>query len=103
MKQLSVASLRLLSATVVGTAITLGYVASAMAQSLPGPVVSASFDQVSLARLAADLAYPNSSQRFFKTGITQLEQEIRQLSDENEPSEPLLTVRPEVLEQFEDQ
>ena len=89
-------------AIVAGTTVLLAYPTSAMAQGLPGPLVPPIIDQSSLARLAADLAYPNSAQRFFEAGRAQFEQEIRRLSDEDEQLEPLLTVKPEILEQFED-
>lgn len=72
----------------------------AMAQTVPA--VPVTFESGTLARLAADLAYPTSAQRFFEAGNEQFEQEIRQLLDEDEPSEPLLTVKPEVLKQFEE-
>ncbi len=49
------------------------------------------------------LFYPTSSQRFLEEGNDQFEQEIQQLLDTDELSEPLLTVQPEVLEQFEEE
>lgn len=90
--------LRLIGAAWLGIAIALS--TPVRAQTVSASALPASIDQASQARLAADLAYPNSSQRFFEAGREQFEQEIQQLADE--PSEPLLTVRPEVLEQFED-
>lgn len=77
----------------------LGYAPAVMAQA--GPVVPA-IDSASLARLAADLSYPNSAQRFFEAGNVQFEQEIQRLSQEEQPSQPLLNVKPEVLKQFDD-
>lgn len=85
-----------------GIAVALGYTSAALAEALPGPFTPALIDQSALARLSADLAYPNSAQRFFEAGNAQFEAEIRRLSDEDEQQEPLLTVKPEVLKQFEE-
>ena len=87
---------------VTGAAFTLGYAPAVLAEALPGPFVPALIDQSALARLSADLAYPNSAQRFFETGTAQFEAEIHRLSDDDEQAEPILTVKPEVLKQFED-
>ncbi|MBE9068692.1 hypothetical protein IQ260_18765 [Leptolyngbya cf. ectocarpi LEGE 11479] len=104
MKQLSVSISHLvrLMRSAAGAIIVLGYAPSVLAQTAPGPVVPAIPDPASLARLAADLSYPNSAQRFFEAGRTRFEQEIQGLSQEKQPSEPLLTVKPEVLKQFDD-
>ncbi|MEM7062185.1 MAG: hypothetical protein AAF572_03355 [Cyanobacteria bacterium P01_B01_bin.77] len=102
MKQFS-ASISPLICSAVGAVIALGYAPSVMAQTSPGPIVPAILDQASLARLAADLSYPNSAQRFFEAGRAQFEQEVQQLSQGEQPSEePLLTVKPEALKQFDD-
>lgn len=82
--------------------IVLGCSTAAVAQGLPGPLVPPIINQASLARITADLAYPSSSQRFFEAGKAQFEEEIRRLSNDDEQSEPLLTVKPDVLKQFED-
>lgn len=101
MKQLSV-SISHLIRSAAGAIIVLGYAPSVMAQPAPGPVVPAILDQASLARLAADLSYPNSAQRFFEAGRSEFEQEIQWLSQKEQLSEPLLTVKPEALKQFDD-
>ena len=101
MKPLPTAILQSVS-VVMGSAIFLGYVPAAAAQTIPTSAIPSPIDPGSLARLSADLAYPNSSQRFFEAGYQQFEAEIQQLLRENDQSEPLLTVKPEVLEQFED-
>lgn len=102
MKPLSAVMLKFASSVVMGGVIFLGFVATAAAQTIPASAIPTTIDQGSLARLTADLAYPNSSQRFFEAGKEQFEAEIQQWLRENDPSEPLLTVKPEVLEQFED-
>ena len=81
----------------VGGAL-VGFQTSALAQPLPP-----SLTQADLARLAADLSYPNSARRFFEAGDTQLEREIQRMLDQDEDTEPQLTVDPAVLEQFEDE
>ena len=88
----------------IGLLTILGSAPSAWAQTVSGPTIARAIDQgISLpSNVEAALSYPNSSQRFFEVGNLQLEQEIRRLLDEEEPAQPLLTVRPEVLEQFED-
>ena len=91
----------IISTTVILLTVVVGGSAAAMAQSVPSSAIPATLDQATLARLVADLAYPNSAQRFFEAGNTQLEQEIQKLSDEEETG-PSLTVSPEVLEQFKD-
>ncbi|MEM7793314.1 MAG: hypothetical protein AAF579_02550 [Cyanobacteria bacterium P01_C01_bin.118] len=87
---------------VIGGVIFLGYIQPAVAQTISASSIPTTIGQGSLAQLAADLAYPNSSQRFFEAGRQQFEAEIQHLVQENDQSEPLLTVKPEVLEQFED-
>ena len=85
----------------VASAITVFACATpALAQTVPPPTIS--LDQGSLARLAADLAYPNSAQRFFEAGNAQFEEEIQRLVTEDTQSEPQLPIEPEILEQFED-
>ncbi|MGD1854593.1 MAG: hypothetical protein ACFB2W_10105 [Leptolyngbyaceae cyanobacterium] len=91
----------LVSSVLASTAAVLGYASATVAQTIP-TAVPLMFEQASLTQLAADLAYPNSSQRFFEAGREQFEQDIQQLLDEDETSETLLEVKPEVLEQFED-
>ena len=81
----------------VGGALA-GFQTSALAQPLPP-----SLSQTDLARLAADLSYPNSAQRFFEAGDTHLEREIQRMLDQDEDTEPQLTGDPAVLEQFEDE
>lgn len=102
MRWLSASISNPMSILVVGAAIALGSATSAIAQTFPDPGLPVALDAASLSRISADLAFPNSSQRFFEAGNAQIEAEIRQLSDDDEPSEPLLTIRPEALEQFED-
>ena len=67
--------------------------------ALPISVLPA--DSATLARLTADLAYPNSSQRFFKAGNDQIEQEIQRLLADD-PPDSFLTIAPEIQEQFEE-
>ena len=86
---------RLFLITSVLTAVTLGWTPSAAAQTPPAPTLPSVPPEVEAA-----LAYPNSSQRFFEEGNAQLEEEIQRLDDEQ--PEPVLMVRPEVTEQFED-
>ena len=50
-------------------------------------------------QIAAALAYPNGSQRFFEAGKAQFEQQIQQLLQDDENPETFLTIQPEVLEQ----
>ncbi len=92
-----------LSFAVASVAAILGCSTAAMAQTVPGPSLPITVDSSSLARIAADLAYPNSAQRFFEAGKAQFEEEIKRLTDEDIQSDPLLTIRPEVLDQFEDE
>lgn len=82
-------------------AVALGNATSAFSQTLPSPVLPAISDPATLARLTADLSYPNSSQRFFEAGNAQIELEIRRLLEDEQP-EPLLTIRSDTREQFED-
>lgn len=100
MTQLSPMMFNLLSGVAV-TAIVGVSRSAAMAQMPPAAI---GFDSQTLAHLAADLAYPTSAQRFLEAGNEQFEQEIQQLieADNEQPSEPLLKVKPEVLKQFED-
>ncbi|MEM1253955.1 MAG: hypothetical protein AAGI69_16110 [Cyanobacteria bacterium P01_H01_bin.21] len=79
------------------TAATLGWATSAVAQTAPTPTMPA---PAITPDVEAALAYPTSSQRFFEEGIARLEEEIQRL-DEEKP-EPVLTVQPEITEQFED-
>ncbi len=116
-----------MSSVLVGAAITLGSTTSAMAESLPSTLVSGVTGHGIPASLIADLSglnnaqlglvqevlenpsvtdplfYPTSSQRFLEEGNDQFEQDIQRLSDKDELSDPLLTVQPEVLEQFEEE
>ena len=91
----------IISTTVVILTVVVGGSATAMAQSVTSSAIPATLDQATLARLVADLAYPNSAQRFFEAGNAQLEQEIQKLSGEEE-IEPSLTISPEIVEQFKD-
>ena len=75
----------------------VGWAASAVAHTVPAPPITLPAIPPDV---EAALVYPNSSQRFFEEGIDQLEDEIQQL--ESEPSEPALTVQPEITEQFDD-
>lgn len=93
MQRPTIAILSLISA--VGTLATVGPWTSAQP-------LTPSLTQADLARLAADLAYPNSAHRFFEAGDTQFEREIQRVMDKDEDSEPELTVDPEILEQLED-
>ena len=79
----------------------LGRATPAFSQAIPGPVLPAISDPATLARLTADLSYPNSSQRFFEAGNAQFELEIRRLLEDDQ-TEPMLTVAPDIKEQFED-
>lgn len=98
LKQFSVSISRLIP-SIMGAVMALGYAPAVIAQTPPAvPAI----DQASLARLSADLAYPNSAERFFEAGRIQFEQEIQRLSREEQPSEPLLTIKPEVLKQFDE-
>ena len=80
-------------------AVALGRATPAVSQTFSGPVLPA--DSATLARLTADLAYPNSSQRVFKAGNDQIEQEIQRLLADD-PPDPFLTIAPEIQEQFEE-
>ncbi|MEO0395683.1 MAG: hypothetical protein AAF243_06810 [Cyanobacteria bacterium P01_A01_bin.137] len=93
----------ILPLVVAASAVVAGVGSSipAFSQALPGPVLPAIGDPATLARLTADLSYPNSSQRFFKAGNNQIELEIRRLLEDDQP-EPLLTIRSDAREQFED-
>ncbi|NEQ52273.1 MAG: hypothetical protein F6K11_19390 [Leptolyngbya sp. SIO3F4] len=102
MKRLSVNTWRLVNPVVVGAAMSLGIVSPTEAQTIPASAIPPIIDQASLAQLTAALSYPNSSQRFFEVGRAEMEREIYLLLDEDIQSEPLLTVQPEVLKQFED-
>ncbi|ESA36492.1 hypothetical protein N836_01030 [Leptolyngbya sp. Heron Island J] len=102
MQQFSVPIPDLNKLAVASTVTFLACATPALAQTVPAPHVS-TLDQVSLTRLAADLAYPNSAQRFFEAGNAQFEEEIRRLTAEDAETEPQLTIKPEVLEQFEDE
>lgn len=104
MKRFSMATIpySICFAVVNATTTLFGLVTPAMAQTAPAPTLPVTLDQSSLARIAADLVYPNSAQRFFETGNAQFEQEIRSLSEQDDQPKPLLTVKPEVLEQFEE-
>ena len=93
------AILRFISA--VGVLAIVAPWTSALAQTSP-PDLPTGLNQADLARLAADLAYPNSAHRFFEAGDTQFEREIQRVLDKDERSEPELTVDPEILEQLED-
>ncbi|MEL6130162.1 MAG: hypothetical protein AAFU84_08590 [Cyanobacteria bacterium J06633_23] len=88
-----------LTASAIGAVV--GGSTPAFSQALPGPVLPAISDPATLARLTADLSYPNSSQRFFEAGNAQIELEIQRLLDDDQP-EPTLTVAPDIKEQFED-
>lgn len=81
------------------TAATLGWTISAAAQTAPTPTMPATVPAIT-PEVEAALAYPSSSQRFFEDGIARFEEEIQRL-DEEQP-EPVLTVQPEITEQFED-
>ena len=102
MAQLSPVIFNLLSGIAI-TAVVGVSPSAAMAQT-PTLPTAITIDQVALAQLAADLAYPTSAQRFFEAGNEQFEQEVQQLTeaDDEQPSEPLLNVKPEALKQFED-
>ena len=91
----------LIRVTVASAVTVFACTAPALAQTVPASTIT--LDQGSLARLAADLAYPNSAQRFFEAGNAQFEAEIQRLVTEDTQPEPQLTVKPEVLEQFEDE
>ena len=107
MKRLAVHALRSLIFTPVSAVVLLAYAPSVLAQTLSGLTLPLPVDhlplpveQIDFDRVAADLAYPNSSQRFFEAGQEQFEEEIQRLSDEDDAATPLLTVQPDVLEQF---
>lgn len=53
--------------------------------------------------VVATLSYPSNSQRFFEEGRAKFEQEIQQLLVSDESDTSLLTLQPEVLEQFKEQ
>lgn len=92
-----------ISFAAINAVTVMGGSISALAQTVPGPNLPVSLDQASLASIEAALAYPNSAQRFFEAGNDQFEEEIQRLSAQDTQSEPLLTVKPEVLEQFEEE
>lgn len=102
MKRFSVTISPFISSVVVVTATVLGSATAVLAQTFTASDIPTTIDQASFARLTADLAYPNSSQRFFEGGNAQVEQEIRRMLHDDEQSEPLLTIKSEVLEQFDD-
>lgn len=102
MKPLPKVRLQSVRSGVVGSVIFLSYVSAAAAQTIPAAAIPPTIDQGRLSRLTTDLGYPNSSQRFFEAGKEQFEVEIQQFLQEDGPPEPLLTVQPEVLKQFED-
>lgn len=103
MKQLSATLPQVICLAAASVATLLGCATSAAAQTVPSSVSAIISDTASLARISADLAYPNSAQRFFEAGDARLEEEIRRLSEDDTQTEPLLTIKPDVLKQFEDE
>ncbi|MEM9266275.1 MAG: hypothetical protein AAGA46_12190 [Cyanobacteria bacterium P01_F01_bin.13] len=103
MKRLSVPVSHATVVALVSATTLFACSTSAIAQTIPAPVLPLPLDQARLDGLSAALAYPNSSQRFFEAGNEQLEQEIQRLSEVDDNNvKSLLTVHPEVIEQFED-
>ena len=84
---------------VAGAVINLAAATAALGQTMP-TIPSQGFQLP--ADVIAALSYPSNSQRFFEEGRAQLEQEIQMLSATDGQNPPLLTLQPEVLEQFEE-
>lgn len=93
-------NLKAINILIAGMVINLTTTAAAIGQTAPS-VPPQGFQLP--ADVAAALAYPSNSQRFFDDGRAKLEQEIQKLSVADEPNTSLLTLQPEVLEQFKEQ
>ncbi|MEM6252812.1 MAG: hypothetical protein AAF821_07810 [Cyanobacteria bacterium P01_D01_bin.156] len=94
-------NLRTVNFAVVGMLVTLNAASWAQAQT----VITEPIQTVQLpANVTSALLYSNNARRFFEEGKAQFEQAIHQLSagDDDESIHPLLTLQPEVLEQFDE-